>query len=70
VGDRRRPGGAAGAGRLIAWLNVAYVALCLAALAAGLVAPNGLGIAFVVGQAAAVALFAALQLAGARRVEA
>lgn len=57
-------------GRLVAWLNVAYVGLCLFALAVGALAPTALGLVFVVGQAAAVALFAALQFAGARRAAA
>lgn len=48
-------------------VNVAWVAASVMLLASGGVAPNGLGYAFVLGQAAAVALFADLQYVGLRR---
>ncbi len=55
--------------RAVIGLNIAYVVLCLAAVFGGLLAPNSLGLAFVLAQAAAVALFAELQFLGLRRTE-
>jgi hypothetical protein len=49
-------------------VNAAWVAGSILLLLSGAVAPNGLGYAFVVGQALAVALFAELQYVGLRRV--
>ena len=48
-------------------LNVLWVAASVGLLATDLVSPNLLGQAFVVAQAAAVALFAVLQVMGMRR---
>jgi hypothetical protein len=48
-------------------LNVAWVAASLLVVAAGALPLTGLGIAFVLLQAAAVALFAELQVVGLRR---
>jgi hypothetical protein len=48
-------------------LNLVWVADSLLLLASGWVAPTGLGIAFVLAQAAAVLGFSALQWAGLRR---
>ena len=46
--------------------STALVGGCLALLAAGGIAPTTLGMAFIVAQALAVALFALLQFAGLR----
>lgn len=51
----------------IAALNALWVAASFGLVASGLVAPTALGIAFVVAQALAVALFAVLQWNGLRR---
>jgi hypothetical protein len=48
--------------------NVIWVSESLVLLAGGFVAPNVLGVAFVLGQAAAVAGLAALEAIGARRI--
>lgn len=48
-------------------INVAWVAASLLLLVSGWIAPNGLGIAFVVAQAVAVAVFAEVQYLGLRR---
>jgi hypothetical protein len=48
-------------------VNIAWVAASLLLLVAGWVTPTGLGIAFVIVQAAAVGLFAQLQHVGWRR---
>lgn len=48
-------------------INALWVAGSIGLLASGLVAPTALGYAFVLAQAAAVGLFAVLQLAGLRR---
>jgi len=48
-------------------INALWVAASLGLLVSGLVSPNLLGIAFVVVQAVAVALFAELQFIGLRR---
>lgn len=57
--------------RQAAWavvsVNALWVAGSLLILAAGLVSPSPLGAAFVLAQAAAVALFASLQAVGLRR---
>lgn len=47
--------------------NVAWAAGCALLLVSGWIAPNALGVAFVVVQAAAVLLFAELQVMGLRR---
>jgi len=47
-------------------VNVAWAVGCLAVLLSGQVAPNALGVAFVLVQVAAVLLFAELQLLGLR----
>lgn len=56
---------------VLAWLaaggNVLWVAASLGLLAGGLVAPNPMGEAFVLGQAAVVGILAALEIKGARR---
>jgi len=49
-------------------VNIAWVASSVLILVAGWLAPSGPGIAFVVGQALAVAVFAELQYIGWRRV--
>jgi hypothetical protein len=49
------------------WINAAYAAGCVVAAAAGLFQLTALGVAFVLAQALAVALFAALQILGLRR---
>jgi hypothetical protein len=49
-------------------VNIAWVTSSVLLLGAGWIAPSGLGIAFVVGQALAVAVFAELQYVGWRRV--
>jgi uncharacterized membrane protein len=46
--------------------NIGWAIGCVVLLAAGLVAPSGLGIAFVVIQALAVLVFAGLEFAGLR----
>lgn len=65
VGTRRR------VSRPGAWaavvINVAYVVGCVVVIAAGWFPLSALGVAFVLAQAVAVALFAALQLLGLRR---
>ena len=48
-------------------LNAAWVAASLLMLLPGWIHPNGLGYAFIVGQAAAVAVLAEFQYAGLRR---
>jgi len=48
-------------------VNLLWAAGCVLLLLAGWIAPTGLGIAFVVAQATAVALFAELQVLGLRR---
>ena len=48
-------------------VNALWVAGSVGLLISGLVAPNALGYAFVIAQAAAVALFAELQFVGLRR---
>lgn len=50
----------------IAGINLAWCAACLGLLASGGIAPNGLGVAFVVAQALAVAMLGALQFLGLR----
>ena len=50
--------------------NAAWVAASAAVLVLGLVHPNGLGYAFVIGQAFAVAVLAEMQYAGFRRLSA
>ena len=47
--------------------NLVWVAASVAAVAAGWWSPTGMGTAFVLAQAAAVALFAGLQFTGLRR---
>ena len=54
--------------RLVAAGNLLWVAASALAVAAGWWSPTALGTALLVAQAAAVALFAALQLTGLRRV--
>lgn len=65
VGTRRR------VSRPGAWvavvINVLYALGCVVAVAAGLFPLTALGVAFVLAQAAAVALFAGLQFLGLRR---
>ncbi|PWJ85298.1 hypothetical protein C7441_103154 [Pseudaminobacter salicylatoxidans] len=51
-------------------INALWVAASLGLLVSGLVSPNALGVAFVVVQAVAVALFAELQFIGLRRATA
>lgn len=48
-------------------LNTVYVVLCVAALPTGWLAPTGLGIAFVLAQAAAVLVLAQAQFVGLRQ---
>ena len=54
----------------IVGLNALWVAASFGLLASGLVQPTALGIAFVIAQALAVALFAGLQWSGLRRAAA
>ncbi|MCV0396237.1 MAG: hypothetical protein K5872_04315 [Rhizobiaceae bacterium] len=63
----RQPAVSAGLANAIVGINVLWVVASFGILLAGVVQPNLLGIAFVVAQALAVALFAALQVAGLRR---
>ena len=51
-------------------MNAAWVAASAAALLFGWIQPNGLGYAFVIGQAAAVAVLAEMQYVGLRNVSA
>jgi hypothetical protein len=51
-------------------MNAAWVAASARALLLGWIQPNGLGYAFVIGQAAAVAVLAGMQYAGLRNVSA
>ena len=51
-------------------INALWVVGSFGLLLSGVVAPNALGIAFVVGQALAVAVFAELQFIGIRRADA
>ena len=51
----------------IVGINILWVALSFGILLSGAVSPNALGYAFVIAQALAVALFAALQFTGLRR---
>jgi hypothetical protein len=53
----------------IAGINLLWCAVCLALLASGKVAPNGLGVAFVVAQAITVAALGVLQFFGLRDAE-
>lgn len=57
--------------RPVAWLlvfgNLGWAAACIALLASGVVAPTGLGMAWVLAQAACVAVLAELQWTGLRR---
>jgi hypothetical protein len=48
-------------------LNVAWVAASVLLLLGGWIEPNGLGYAFILGQAAAVAVFAEMQYVGLRK---
>ena len=50
----------------IAGINLLWCAACFGLLASGGIAPNGLGIAFVVAQALVVALLGVLQFLGSR----
>lgn len=50
----------------IAGINLLWCAACFGLLASGEIAPNGLGIAFVVAQALVVALFGVVQFLGLR----
>jgi hypothetical protein len=61
---------ARGAVKAVIALNVLWVAASVLLLVSGWVAPTALGTAFVIAQAAAVALFAELQLIGLRRSQA
>ncbi len=65
AGSRRRVSGP-GAWAAVA-INVAYVAGCIVVVAGGWLPLSALGVAFVLAQAAAVALFVALQYLGLRR---
>jgi hypothetical protein len=56
------------AARLVAAGNLLWVAASVVAVAAGWWSPTALGTGLVIAQAAAVALFAELQLTGLRRV--
>lgn len=56
-----------GAVKAVIALNVLWVAASVLLLVSGWVAPTALGTAFVIAQAAAVALFAELQFIGLRR---
>ena len=51
----------------IACLNLAWTIASLLLLVTGWVNPSGIGVAFIVAQAAAVSVFAGLQYAGLRR---
>ncbi len=51
-------------------LNAGWVAASLLLLLAGWVEPNGLGYAFILGQAGAVAVLAEMQYVGLRRSKA
>jgi hypothetical protein len=53
----------------IAGINLLWCAVCFALLASGKVAPNGLGVAFVVAQAMVVAALGVLQFLGLRDAE-
>jgi hypothetical protein len=53
--------------RTVIGLNFAWVAASALVLVTGWIQPNTLGIAFVIVQAAAVALLAELQITGRRR---
>lgn len=59
--------GLATAARLSVAANLAWVAASLALPFTGWVAPTGLGIAFILAQAAAVGLFAEMQITALRR---
>jgi len=50
----------------IAGINLLWCAACLGLLASGAIAPNALGIAFIVAQALVVAVFGVLQFVGLR----
>ena len=50
----------------IAGINLLWCAACLGLLASGTIAPNALGIAFIVAQALVVAVFGILQFLGLR----
>lgn len=65
VGSRRRVNGPAAWAAV--WINAAYAAGCVVVAAAGLFQLTALGVAFVLAQALAIALFAALQILGLRR---
>lgn len=65
VGSRRRVGGPGPWAAVV--INVAYAVGCVVVVAAGWFPLSALGVAFVLAQAVAVALFAALQFAGLRR---
>jgi hypothetical protein len=54
--------------RTIGMLNIVWVIASFGLLVSGLVAPNLFGLAFVAAQAIVVAVFAQLQLTGARHV--
>jgi hypothetical protein len=54
--------------RTIGMLNIVWVIASFGLLVSGLVAPNLFGLAFVAAQATVVAVFAQLQLTGARHV--
>ena len=56
-----------GAARVIAALNLLWVAGSIGLLISGAVEPTGLGYAFVIAQAAAVVVFSELQILGLRR---
>lgn len=62
-----RPALHAAGGRLAVAGNAGWVAASVALIASGWVQPNGLGVAFVLAQAAAVALLTLLELAALRR---
>lgn len=65
VATRENP--SRGAVWVVILVNILWVAASIGLLLSGWVAPNGLGIAFVVVQALAVGLFAELQVVGLRR---
>jgi hypothetical protein len=50
----------------IAGINIVWCAACFGLLVSGGIAPNGLGVAFVVAQALAVAMLGVLQVLGLR----
>ncbi len=57
----------AGAARAIVWANAGWVAASVAVLFTGWLSPTALGFAFVLAQAAAVGLFAEMQITALRR---